>query len=159
VFHPSDHFCIFAPTGPCFSRAEAYRAGCSTPGGVSPEQSRGADSPPLTCWPLFFLCRPGYCYLFRLWANIAVSCWASHQTACPSPSPQCCSQPTFHAACIFAWDCPTHMQDLALGLGSHTVFWNSLFGALGTHELLQLLASSGTHHDSWESLTETACIL
>jgi len=35
-----------APTGPCLSCAEGSRAGWRTPGGVSPEQSRGPESPP-----------------------------------------------------------------------------------------------------------------
>jgi len=38
-----------APTGPCLCCAEGSRAGCSTPSEVSPEQSRGAESPPSTC--------------------------------------------------------------------------------------------------------------
>ncbi|PKU31890.1 hypothetical protein llap_17809 [Limosa lapponica baueri] len=40
----------FAPTGPCPSYAGGSRAGLNTPGGVSPEQSRAAESPSLTCW-------------------------------------------------------------------------------------------------------------
>ncbi|XP_076204542.1 iron-responsive element-binding protein 2 isoform X1 [Aptenodytes patagonicus] len=46
--------------GPCLSYAEGSRAGRRTPGGVSPEQSRAADSPPSTCWPRCFGCSPGY---------------------------------------------------------------------------------------------------
>jgi len=42
------------PTAPCLSCAESSRAGCRTPGGVSSWQSRGAESPPMTCWPHFF---------------------------------------------------------------------------------------------------------
>ncbi|KAJ7401305.1 hypothetical protein BTVI_97185 [Pitangus sulphuratus] len=38
-----------ARTSWCPSCAGDRRAGCSTPGGVSPEQSRGAESPPLIC--------------------------------------------------------------------------------------------------------------
>ena len=49
-----------APTAPCLSCAGGSRAGCRTPGGVSREQSRGAESPPLTCWPRCFWCSPGY---------------------------------------------------------------------------------------------------
>jgi len=30
------------------------RAGRRTPGGLSPERSRGAESPPSTCWPPCF---------------------------------------------------------------------------------------------------------
>ena len=36
-----------APTGPGLFCAEGCRAGCRTPGGVSAERSRGAESPPL----------------------------------------------------------------------------------------------------------------
>jgi len=32
-----------APTVPCLSCAEGFRAGGRTPGGFTPEQSRGAD--------------------------------------------------------------------------------------------------------------------
>jgi len=32
-----------APTGPCLSSAEGSRAGCRTPGGVTPDRSRGAE--------------------------------------------------------------------------------------------------------------------
>ncbi|XP_074712500.1 spliceosome-associated protein CWC27 homolog isoform X1 [Strix uralensis] len=44
-----------APTGPCLFCAEDSRGGCSTPGGISPEWIRGAESPPLICWPHFWL--------------------------------------------------------------------------------------------------------
>ena len=40
-----------APTAPCLSCAEGSRAGHSTPGGVSPERSRGAEFPSSPCWP------------------------------------------------------------------------------------------------------------
>ncbi|XP_065717538.1 CMP-N-acetylneuraminate-poly-alpha-2,8-sialyltransferase isoform X1 [Patagioenas fasciata] len=43
-----------SPTDPCISCAEGSRAGCRTPGGVSPEQNRGPESPPSTCWPYSF---------------------------------------------------------------------------------------------------------
>ena len=59
VFHPTDHFVALlwaTPTGPCLSCAEGSRAGCRTPGGVSPRQSRGAESPPSPCWPCWGIC-------------------------------------------------------------------------------------------------------
>jgi len=40
-----------APTHPCPSYVGGPRAGRRTPGGVSQEQSKGAESPPSTCWP------------------------------------------------------------------------------------------------------------
>ena len=48
--------CEIPPGVPCScsSYIGGPRAGCSTPGGVSPEQSRGAESPPLTCWSRLF---------------------------------------------------------------------------------------------------------
>jgi len=42
-----------APTAPCHSCAGVFRVGRRTPGGVSAERSRGAESPPSTCWPHF----------------------------------------------------------------------------------------------------------
>jgi len=36
-------------TGPCVSCAEGSRDGCRTPREVSPEQRRGAESPPSIC--------------------------------------------------------------------------------------------------------------
>ena len=38
-----------APTVACLSCAEGSRAGHRTPAGLSPERSRGAESPPLPC--------------------------------------------------------------------------------------------------------------
>ena len=49
-----------APTAPALSYAEGSGAGRRTPGGVSAEWSRGAESPPLTCWPRFSWCSPRY---------------------------------------------------------------------------------------------------
>jgi len=43
-----------APTGPHLSCMEHSKSGHSTPGEGSPALSRGAGSPPLTCWPCFF---------------------------------------------------------------------------------------------------------
>jgi len=39
-----------APRGPCLSRAGGSRAGHRTPG-LPPERSRGAECPPMPCWP------------------------------------------------------------------------------------------------------------
>jgi len=64
AFQPSDHFLWpssgSAVTSPCPSCTGDPRAGRRTPGGVSLQQSRGAESPPLPCWPQFVLCSPGY---------------------------------------------------------------------------------------------------
>jgi len=49
-----------APTAPCLSHTEGSRARCRTPGKVSLEQSRGTESPPLTCWPCCWGCSPEY---------------------------------------------------------------------------------------------------
>ena len=50
VRHSSGH----SPTGLCLSCPENSTSGCSTPGENTPTHSRGAGSPPSTCWPLFF---------------------------------------------------------------------------------------------------------
>ena len=44
------------PTAPCLSCVEGSRAGHRSPGGVSPERSKGAEPSPSTCWPRFFWC-------------------------------------------------------------------------------------------------------
>lgn len=59
-------------THPCLSCAGNLRAGCSTTSGVSPEQSRGSESPPLTCWQLAF------------WALCWVMCSFVSTTTCKS---------------------------------------------------------------------------
>jgi len=74
------------PTYPCPSYTGGSRAGRSTPGGVSWGWSKGAESPPSTCWPLFSWCSPGYRWLSGLQAHTAGSCWASHPPVPPSPS-------------------------------------------------------------------------
>lgn len=53
VFHPLEHLCpssVCAPTGPCLSCTEDSTVGCSTPGKVSPAQSKRAGSPPTFLW-------------------------------------------------------------------------------------------------------------
>jgi len=52
------------------------KTGCSTAGGVSQEKSRGAESPPLTCWSCFSWCNPGYGWPSGLQARS--SCWVFH---------------------------------------------------------------------------------
>ena len=79
-------------------------------------QSRGAESPSSTCWPLFFWCSPGYSWPSGLWAHTDSSYWASRQPTLPSPSPQGCSSSILHPACICAWDCPDSRADVALDL-------------------------------------------
>ena len=49
-----------APTGPCLYCTEGSRAGCRTPRGISPEQGRGAESPPSPFCPPCWGCRQGY---------------------------------------------------------------------------------------------------
>jgi len=95
-----------APTVPCVFCAEGSRAGHRTPGGVSPEQSRGTESPPSTCWPLCFWCSPGCGWPSGLWAHIVGSCLAFHPPVPPSPSPQGCSQSLHPPAFIDTRDCP-----------------------------------------------------
>ncbi|KFW65451.1 MAM domain-containing glycosylphosphatidylinositol anchor protein 2, partial [Pygoscelis adeliae] len=51
--------------------------------GVSPEQSRGAESPPSTCWPRCFGCSPGDDWPSGLRAHIAGSCPAFHPPVPP----------------------------------------------------------------------------
>ena len=50
-------------------------------------QSRGAGSPPLSCWPHCFGCSPGHGWLSRLPGPIACSCPSSHP---PGPFWQGC---------------------------------------------------------------------
>ena len=76
-------------------------------GGISPDQSRGAESPPLPCWPHCFWCSPQYGWPFGLWAHIAASCPVFHPPVPPSYSPQSCLQSTLTPACICTWDCPS----------------------------------------------------
>jgi len=68
-------------------------------------QSRGAGSPPLTCWPRFFWCSSGYSWLCELCGHIAGSCPASHP-----PIPSClfrlgCTQSFLPPACISREGC------------------------------------------------------
>jgi len=63
-----------APTGPCLSCAEGSRAGRRTPSGVSPEQNRGAESPPSHCWPCCWGCSLGYSWPSGLQVHTARSC-------------------------------------------------------------------------------------
>jgi len=94
------------PTGPCLSCAEGSRAGRRTPGGLSPEQSRGAESPHLTCWTHCFGCSPGYGWSSGLRVHIVGSCPAFHPPVLPSPSRQGCSQSLHPPACIDTGGCP-----------------------------------------------------
>ena len=89
-----------APTGPCHSCARDPRAGCRTPGGVSPERSIGAESPSLRCWPRCFWCSPGYGWPSALQAHIAGSYLIFHPPVSPSSSWQGCSQAIHPPACI-----------------------------------------------------------
>ena len=93
-----------APTAPGLPYAEGSSAGCRPPRGVSPEQSRRAEPPCLTCWPCCFWCSPGHGWPSGLPAHIAGSRWASHPPVPPRPSPQGCSLSILLPAWIFARD-------------------------------------------------------
>ena len=93
-----------APTGPCPSCAEGSRAEHSTPGEVSPEQSRGPESSLSTCWPRFSWCSPGHGWPSGLPAHIAGSCPAFCLSVPPSPSQQSCSRSFHPPACIDSGD-------------------------------------------------------
>ena len=95
-----------APTGPHPSCAEGCRAGCRTPGGVSLECSKGAGSPPSTCWPHFSWCSSGYSWSSGLRGHIGGSCLAFHPPVSPSPSQQGCSQSLHPPACTDSRGCP-----------------------------------------------------
>ena len=116
-----------APAGLCPSFAEGSRAGCRIPGGLSPERSRGAESPPSTCWPRCFRCSPGYGWPSRLRVHIASSCPAFHPPAPPSPSLQGCSQSLHPPNCIVPGDCPDP------GAGPRTLAWLNLVRFTSTH--------------------------
>lgn len=58
-----------APTGSHPSYIGGHRTGQSTPGGVSPEQGRRAESPPSACWPHCFWYSPAHSWFF--WATSA----------------------------------------------------------------------------------------
>lgn len=66
------------------------RAGCSTPGGTPPAQSRGAECPPSPCCTP--LCSPGHGWLSEPQAHIARSRPVFHSPAPSSPSWQGCLQ-------------------------------------------------------------------
>jgi len=55
-----------APTGLCPSCTDDSTSQHSTPGELSPAQSRGGRSPPLTCWSHIFWFSPGYAWLSGL---------------------------------------------------------------------------------------------
>jgi len=101
-----------APTGPGLSCAEGSRAICRTPSGVSPEWSRGIESPPSTCWPRCWTSSPGDSWLSGLRAHIGGSCPAFHPPAPTSPS----LDPFIPQPVLIARVAPTQVQDLALGL-------------------------------------------
>ena len=80
-----------APTAPGLPCAGGSRAGHRTPGGVSPERNRGAESPPSTCWPCCWWCSPGHSWPSGLRAHIVGSCPIFYPPLPPSLSPQGCS--------------------------------------------------------------------
>ena len=75
--------CGPSPTASCPACSRDSRAGHRTPGVVSPEQSRGAESPPSTCWSHFYCCRPGYSWSSEPRVHIARSCQTFHAPNSP----------------------------------------------------------------------------
>jgi len=84
AFHSSGHFC-----GPPLDALQQVRVPpvLRTPHEVS-QQSRGAGSPPLPCWPRCFGWSLGYIWFSGLWGHSAVSCLTSEQG---------CRQPLLHS--------------------------------------------------------------
>ena len=73
VLQPSDHF--RGPSVDLLQQLHVFpvlRASelDRTPSGVSPEQSRGAESPSSICWPHLFWCIPVYSWPSRLQAHV-----------------------------------------------------------------------------------------
>lgn len=78
------------------------------------ESRRRIPSVTLLATPI--LVQPRHSWLSGLQVHIAKSCWVPWQ-----PTPQilflrAVSQSILYPPCTWAWDCLTHMQDLALGL-------------------------------------------
>ena len=88
------------------SCAGGSRAGCRAPGRLSPELSRGAESPPSTCWPRCLWCSPGYSWPSGLRAHTGGLCPAFHPPVPPSPSRQGCSQSLLPPAYTDSRGCP-----------------------------------------------------
>lgn len=63
------------------------------------------ESAPLTCWPRFFGCSPGYNWLSGLWGHIANSCPAHHPPVPPRLFQQGCAQSFPPPACTDSEDC------------------------------------------------------
>jgi len=82
----------YAPTGLCLSCTEDSTSRCTTPCEVSPVQSRGAGSPPLTCWPWFF-----WWIQFAFWA-VRACCYLMPSTSNPSLFQESCAQHTLGVA-------------------------------------------------------------
>ena len=153
------------PTAPCLSCAEGSRAGCLTPGEVTPEQSRGAESPLLTCWSCFFWCSPGYSWPSWLWAHTARSRWASHQPAPPSSSPRGCSQSILRPACTCAWEFPDPCAGSCIwpswtSWGSHMPTSQACQHPSGQHPLpstCQLHYMAWSHRQTCWECTQSHC--
>jgi len=94
------------PTAPRLSCAEGSRAGCRTPGQVSPERGRGAESPSSPCCPHCWGCSPGHSSPSGLQAHIARSHPALQPPIHPGPSQQGCSQSLHPPACTDTGGCP-----------------------------------------------------
>ena len=123
------------PTGSRLSCAQGSRVGCRTPGGVLPEQNRGAESPPSTCWPHFFWCSTGDGWPFYVQFII-------HQVS-PSPSWQGCSQALHPPSCIDTdgWTSPgaeSHTWPGWTSWVSHGPTSQDCSGASGWHPVPQV---------------------
>jgi len=97
VLQPSDYCCgLIRPRSNSSSSVLCWGLQSRTQDSwrVSPEQSRGAESPLFPYCPCCWGCSLGHCWPFGLWAHIAGSCRASRQPAPPSPCPQGCSRYT-----------------------------------------------------------------
>lgn len=113
-----------ALTGLCSSCSEDPRAGHSTPSGVPPEWSRGAELPPQTQLG-FFWCSPGCCWFSGLQVHIIGFCPAFYPPVPPSPSLQG-SQSLHPSACIDTGGCFNQVQEFAQSADLHSEYADAL---------------------------------
>ena len=138
------------PTHSCPSYAGGSRAGRSTPSGVSPEQSKGAETPPSTYWSRFSWCSPGYGWPSSTWAHVVGSC-PFHLPVPPSSSQQGCSQSLHPPACIDTGGCPNPAAGSCTWpcwtcWGSHRPTYQACLGPSGWRPVPQ---ACWLHHLAW----------
>ena len=97
-------------------------------------QSRGAGSPPLTCWPHFFWCTPGCSWLSGLWVQ---HCWlmsSCHPPVSPKSFPAgLCSIVTSPQLVLTVGVVMTQVHDLALGfVEPHDIHLSPLLSLSGS---------------------------